>query len=174
MAAPNRSYLIGVFDSYGQADHAVRQLLDAGFTTQDIGFAMRKDDSVLTDPEKAESYGNAAVARTTTGAVAGGVLGAALGALTTLALPGLGLVVLAGALFMGAGGAIAGGFAGLISTFQLDEEEMRYYQGELAAGRPVVAVRAGDRYSEAMSILADNGAREINRQPVSALTTPRS
>src|SRR5436305_1906539 len=121
MPADTRPYVIGVFDDYDSADRAVRELLDAGFTAQDIGFAMRRGEGHLPNPEKAESYGQAAIARTATGAITGGVLGAVLGAIATLAIPGVGPVLLSGALVLGAGGAIAGGFAGLISTFQLSE-----------------------------------------------------
>jgi hypothetical protein len=168
----NRTCVVGVFENYDDADRAVQELLRAGFSRHDVGFAMRHQEGQLDDAEKAASYGEAAIARTTTGAITGGVLGAVLGALTTLALPGLGLVVLSGALALGAGGAIAGGFAGLISTFQLDEEEMRYYEGELASGRPIVAVRAGSRFSEAVAILGNSGARDVNRQKTECPSTP--
>jgi hypothetical protein len=158
-----RPYVVGVFDTYEQAEHAMRDLIAAGFAPSDIGFAMRKQEGHLPDDEKAESYGHAALTRTTTGAVTGGVLGTLLGAISTLLIPGFGPVIGAGMLVMAAGGAVAGGFAGLISTMQLSEDEMRYYEGELRAGRPVVVVRTPDRYSEAMAILSNHEARDVNR-----------
>ena len=61
-------------------------------------------------------------------------------------------------------GGIAGSFAGLMSTMQLSEEEMHHYHRELAAGRCLVFVKAGDRYSEAVAILEEHGAHDITRQ----------
>ena len=61
------------------------------------------------------------------------------------------------------GGGIAGGFAGLMSTMELSDEEKRYYHQELERGRCLVVVKAGDRYSEALAILESNGAHDSTR-----------
>jgi len=159
-----RPYVVGVFEKYDQAEKAIKDLLDAGFTRDEIGFAMRGNTAELDEGDKAEAYGNAALARTTTGAVAGSLLGGTLGAITSLLIPGFGAVLLSGILVMAAGGAVAGGFAGLISTMQLSDEEKLYYKGELEAGRCIVVVRTPERYSEALAVLTANGARDLSRQ----------
>jgi hypothetical protein len=161
--AAKRPYVVGVFDDYHQAERAMSDLVAAGFPSREIGFAMRGDESRLREHEKAEAYGEAAVSRVSSGAVAGAVLGGALGAISSLLIPGFGPVLLSGILVMAAGGGIAGGFAGLISTMQLSEEEKLYYHRALEAGHCLVFVRAGDRYSEALAILESNGAHDTTR-----------
>jgi hypothetical protein len=161
--ATQRPYAIGVFDNHRQADAALQDLLKAGFSAQELGFAMRGDETKLREDEKAEAYGEAAISRTSTGAVTGAILGGALGALSSLLIPGFGPVLLSGILVMAAGGGIAGGFAGLISTMELSDEEKHYYHRELEAGRCLVVVKAGDRYSEAVALLNSHGARDVSR-----------
>lgn len=158
--------LIGVFETLPQADEAIAALLKAGFNAHQIGFAMREqpiDKAEKKALKGAEKNGHAAVERIGGGAMAGGVIGGLLGALTALAVPGVGPILSAG-LLLASGGAIAGGFAGLMSTMEFSPEEIKWYQSELEAGRPVVAVRTGDRYSEALSILTEHGAYDINRR----------
>jgi len=163
-ATSTRPFVVGVFDDHAHAERAIHALLDAGFTEKDIGFAMRHGEGDLSEEDKADAYGHAALARTSTGAITGGILGGVLGAVSSLLIPGFGAVVLSGILVMAAGGAVAGGFAGLISTMQLSEEEKHFYKGELEAGRCIVVVRTPERYSEALAILASNGARDAERR----------
>jgi len=125
---------------------------------------MRHGEGALTEGDKADAYGQAALARTSTGAITGGILGGVLGVVSSLLIPGFGAVLLSGLLVMAAGGAVAGGFAGLISTMQLSEEEKHFYKGELEAGRCIVVVRTPDRYSEALAILTSQGARDAERR----------
>jgi hypothetical protein len=158
-----RPYVVGVFENHHQADAAVTELLAVGFTAKEVGVAMRHEEKLAED-EKSDAYGRAALARTAKGAVTGAILGGALGAISSLLIPGFGPVLLTGVLLMAAGGGIAGSFAGLMSTMQLSEEEMHHYHRELAAGRCLVFVKAGDRYSEAVAILEEHGAHDITRQ----------
>jgi outer membrane lipoprotein SlyB len=125
---------------------------------------VRSDHEQLAEDEKAEAYGEAALSRTSTGAVTGAILGGALGAISSLLIPGFGTVLLTGILVMAAGGGIAGGFAGLISTMQLSDEEKHYYHQELQRGRSLVVVKAGPRYSEAVAILESHGAVDVTRR----------
>jgi hypothetical protein len=159
-----RPYVVGVFDNHEEADEAVRDLMASGFSAHEIGVAMREDHARLAEAEKAEAYGEASISRTSTGAVTGAILGGALGAISSLLIPGFGPVLLTGILVMAAGGGIAGGFAGLISSMQLSEEEQQYYHKELELGRCLVVAKAGDRYSNALAILESHGAHDITRQ----------
>jgi hypothetical protein len=159
----NRPYLVGVFHNHADADGAIDDLLANGFSTNDVGFAMRGHDSHLDESEQSEAYGEAAIVRTSTGAVAGAVVGGALGAISALLIPGFGAVLLAGILVMAAGGGLAGGFMGLMSTMQLSDEEKVYYHNELEAGRCLVFVKTASRYSEALAILENHGAYDATR-----------
>jgi len=162
--AEQRPYVVGVFDNHYQAEEAVTDLIAAGFSAREIGFAMRDDHARLAEDEKADAYREAALARTSTGALTGAILGGALGAVSSVLIPGFGPLLLTGILVMAVGGGIAGGFAGLISTMQLSDEEKHFYHRELQAGRCLVVVNAGDRYSEALAILESHGAHDVRRQ----------
>jgi len=159
-----RPYVVGVFADHAHADQAVHDLVGAGFSAQEIGTAVRGDHEKLGEDEKAQAYGEASLSRTSTGAVAGAILGGALGAISSLLIPGFGMVLLTGILVMAAGGGIAGGFAGLISSMQLSDDEKHYYHQEVERGRALVVVKAGDRYSEAVAILEAHGALDVNRR----------
>ncbi len=162
MTEVKRSTVVGVFPSLEQANTAVKELLQAGFTEDNIGFIVRESEE-LKEQREAEATGQAAVVRSAGGAVSGGVLAGAIGALVAFALPGFGPVLSAG-LLAAAGGAIAGGFTGLMSTLDLSDEEIRWYQGELEAGRPIVAVRTDGRYSEALAIMQIHGSYDMKRE----------
>jgi hypothetical protein len=159
-----RPYVVGVFDNHHEADEAIRALLAAGFSANQMGFAMRDQRAPLNQTESAEAYGQAAVTRTSAGAAAGVLLGGALGAVSSLLIPGFGPVLLAGILVMAAGGGLAGGIAGLISTMELSEAEKHYYHHQLEVGRSLVFVKTGNRYSEAVAILETSGAHDIHRE----------
>ncbi len=161
MTEIKRSTVVGAFPTLDQADSAIKELLKSGFTKENIGFAMRDGGEV--DKQETEATGQAAVVRSLGGGISGGVLGGVIGSIVALALPGFGSVVIAG-LLTAAGGAIAGSFTGLTSTMELSEEEIRWYQGELEEGRPIVAVRTNGRYSEALAIMQIHGAYDMNCQ----------
>jgi hypothetical protein len=158
-----RPYVVGVFDNHYDADEAISALLAAGFPANQMGFARRDPQAPLSKTESSDAFGQAAITRTSAGAIAGAVLGGALGAVSSLLIPGFGPVLLAGILVMAAGGGFAGGFAGLLSTMELSEDEKRYYHHHLEAGRSLVFVKGGDRYSEAVAILESHGAHDIQR-----------
>ena len=49
-------------------------------------------------------------------------------------------------------------FRSLIGA-EIPDAEVRYYEEDLQEGRPLVLVRAGDRYQEAVDILNRNGGK---------------
>jgi len=162
MTTTRRTTVVGVFEDRRQAERAVQELCQAGFAREQIGFAARGPAG-----EKVENAaGDAAYAAAggATGAVAGGLFGGLLGALVTAFIPGVGPAVTAGLLATIVGSAFAGGLAGALLTMGIPEEEAKFYQQEFEAGRPIVTVRANDRYSEALAILSANGAYDATRQ----------
>lgn len=151
MAIATRTTAIAAFANQEQAAEAVRQLLQANFREGQIGYASQVPDSVEAAETAAEEEG------ATVGATTGGVIGALLGGIAALTIPGLGPVIAAGVIagiVAGAGiGAGAGGFLGSMSGAAIPDEELRYYEEALRAGRTLVLVRAGDRFAEAVDIL---------------------
>jgi hypothetical protein len=151
-------------------------MLQVGFPRDHIGFFIRdKSKEGVEMQEDAAHYEHEATTRTATGAITGGVLGGVLGTLTALLLPGIGFVIGAGILVAGAvaTGALAGGFTGMMSSVGLSEEESHWFQGQLIAGRPIVVVRGGARYSEALSIMQIHGAYDMTREHEYATTEKR-
>lgn len=163
-AATRRPYVVGVFDDHYKAEEAITELIAAGFSTRELGTIVRDPKIPLGEDEKAEAYGEASIERTATGAVTGAIIGTALGAVSSLIIPGFGPVILTGMLVMAAAGGFAGGFAGLVSSMQLTDTEKHYYHQEVLRGKTLVAVNAGDRYSEAVAILESCGARDVTRE----------
>ena len=165
-----RTTIAGLFQSRVQAEQAIHELKDAGFTREQIGVAMRdrNEQDILID-----ETGASAAASATTGALGGGLLGGLVGFLVgvgALAIPGIGPVVAGGVLattfgiaggtaVAGAGiGAAAGGIVGALVGMGIPEEEARYFETGFRSGGTLVTVSAGSRNMEALAILERNGA----------------
>lgn len=170
MAATNMNQVVvGVFEDRNNAEMALDELYRAGFTNDQIGFAVRRDETggttrgaLATDTTEAADAGTGAV----TGAVGGGVLGGLIGAGAALLIPGFGPAIaggiLAATLTGAAVGAAAGGLIGALTGMGIPEEEARYYQSEFEAGRIIVTVNAQGRQQEALDILRRNGAYDAS------------
>ncbi len=161
MTTSQRTTAVGVFTDRGQAERAIEVLHEAGFADDQLGFVAPHGH---VNAEDIEGTDTSSVPGAAAGAVGGGVIGGVIGAAVSLLIPGLGLAVAGGILAATLGGAavgaVAGGFAGSLASFGVPEEEARYYQEQLAAGRSIVTVTSTDRYDEAARILRDEGASD--------------
>jgi hypothetical protein len=165
MTAAQQSVVVGIFDDPAQAEKAIRDLLDAGFTRDRIGFAMRHP----AEPEHAAEAGKAdnalgAVVGGYTGVAAGGILGGLIGLAISAAVPGVGPVLAAGLVGMALGGAYVGGLVGALVGLGVPQHEAEHYHRHVQEGRALVAVQCAGRYSEALAILSANGARDAVRE----------
>jgi uncharacterized protein (TIGR02271 family) len=154
--------VVGLFRDVSQAERAVRDLKDAGFSDAQIGVVMQDREQ---QRRVAEDTGTKAGEGATAGAVSGGVVGGALGLLAgigALAIPGIGPIIAGGVLastLAGAGiGAAAGGLIGALVGMGIPEEEARYYESGVRAGGILVTVEAGPDAGEARRILVTAGA----------------
>jgi hypothetical protein len=175
MAETRRSTVVAVFPTVEQAELAVRELLQTGFSRDKLGLFVRDTGKDGIEMQRdAAHYRHEAATRTVTGTVAGTVLGGLFGTLTAILLPGIGTALAAGIFVAGcvATGALAGGFTGLMSTVGLSEEESHWFQGQLESGRPIVAVEANNRYSEALAIMEIHGAYDMTRERYTGTTPP--
>ena len=161
----DRTTAIAIFDDRTQAQRAIEQLKRAGFSDKEIGVTARDDG---------DTAGRAGDGRKEThakeGAITGLTAGAGVGALWGLGilagvLPAIGPAIaggtLAAILSSAAAGAATAGLAGTLIGLGIPEEEAKYYEEELRAGRAVVTVDAGGRLQEAQSILAQNGGYDM-------------
>jgi hypothetical protein len=174
MATNQRTNLVAVFEDRNEAEKAVDELEQAGFGAEDIGYVIRGGEvaarGMITDEQGAKDK-RGAIAGMATGAGLGAVLGAA----AAMLVPGVGPIVAAGVLTSAFGGAIAGtaigGIFGAMTGLGASEEEARFYEREFNSGRAIVAVKAGDRCSDAAAILRRHGGYDLQNRPISDVPT---
>lgn len=165
--------VVGVFQDRAQAQKAVADLENAGFTGNQIGFAIRNPDGTsepklnMPEVEGEKPVGNIPLKTT----VGGGVVGGVVGALTALLIPGVG-PVLAGGILAGtlAGAFVGAGVGDLVGAFMgmgVAQHQAQYYQQEFKEGRALVVVKTTDRQQEAEEILDRDGAiQQKTRAPI--------
>jgi heat induced stress protein YflT len=164
--------VVGLFQSRTEAEEAIRDLKNAGFTNEQIGVATRDQDSPkegriepMEDEPEIESIeedtGSGMAEGAAVGAVTGGVVGGLVGLIGSLLVPGLGPVVVGGVLastLMGMGiGAATGGLIGALVGMGVPEEDARYFDAAFRQGGALVTVNAGDATPEAVAILQRHG-----------------
>jgi len=175
MKAKLNSTVVGVFEDRVDADKAVAALHKAGFTSDQIGVAMRHAEG--STAEVVDEEGSHAGSGAVTGMMAGLGLGALAG-LGVLAgvIPVVGPAIAAGTLGVILSNAAAGaGIVGLVGALVgagVPEHEAEYYQGEFEAGRTIVTVNAGDKAGEATTILRRFGAYDMSTRAATAAVAP--
>lgn len=181
MASKNRSTVIGVFDNRAQGHRAVEELHRAGFADSHVTMVMHHNDTTVdvTDMDAAKAAQVTGESKAGEGAAIGAVAGGLGGGVAALALgliPGVGPVLSLGALaasIFGVGaaiGATGGGIIGGLIGADFPEEEARFYERELKAGRVLVGVRAEERAGEARAILDRCGGYHALTAPAMAGT----
>lgn len=147
-----QSFEAGVFSRLRAADAAVKRLLDAGFTREQITVicsdeAKERHFREFEHEDPAGEHADQGVAAgVTIGAVAGGLTAIAMGAATG-AVP----LVIAGAAGL-SGGSALGGFVGAMLTRGMEKEPADFYDQALRRGEILVAVE--DRSKQAPANLA--------------------
>jgi len=170
-----------IFKSQEQVDEAVRRLLDAGVSREDISILGRNFQS----SSRVSGFltkGDVIRGGLVNGALYGALFGSFLSLLTgigVLFIPFVGPVVAAGplgaALLGAAGGAVAGsagaGLASVFLTMGMPEEKVNVYQTRVQAGEfVVVAETVAERAAAVESLLREAGGEEIT---VTNQTLPR-
>jgi hypothetical protein len=164
--AQDRSVEVGVFPTVDSTAHAVKRLLDAGFTKDQITVvcsdeAKKRHFAEFEHQEPAGTYAPKATA-------AGGTIGALLGA-AAVVVPA---VATGSVVFLAAGGAaawaggVAGGLVGAMMTRGVEKEIANYYQQAVLDQNLLVAVDVGDpshhaELAQAARIIAEAGADPI-------------
>ena len=145
-----------VYDSYPQAERAVKALEAAGVPSSDISLVANKHVS--------DQYDNVdEVSSTATGAGIGAAVGGGAGLLAglgLLAIPGLGPVVAAGWLASTALGTVAGsatgGVIGALVGAGTSEDDAHVYSEAVRRGGTLVTVRHNQPNGKIASILSDS------------------
>ncbi|MDQ2898196.1 MAG: general stress protein [Acidobacteriota bacterium] len=171
MAHTNTKTVVGLFDTFTEAQQVARDLQRRGFSREDISV-------VANDATGEHANADPADAGAGTGAAIGGVAGLALG-LVALAIPGVGPIIAAGALataLTGAGiGAVAGGLIGALTHMGVPEDDASYYSEGVKQGGALVMVKAeGDRADRAASIIERSGAENVGEHGATGTDTAGS
>jgi hypothetical protein len=162
----DRPLEVGVFDSLEAARLAVRTLMQAGFTREQI--------TVVCSDETKERYfrefdhQQPAGTHTPKATIAGGTIGAVVGGLTVIASAvATGSLALwaAGPITAWAGG-VAGGLVGAMMTRGVEKELANFYQQAVLNGQILVAAEnhgpnSDSELARAAEILADAGAQPL-------------
>ncbi len=155
--------VVGVFSSEKQAESAVNEMRNSGFTEEEISIVAKDDRKKGKDREREGTMmgiGDMA-GGTTTGGVLGGLAGLALGA-GALTIPGLGPIIAMGPIAGMLSGAALGGITGGLVDWGIPEERGRHYEEKVKEGNILTAVRTDDRkIQEAADILRRNGASDV-------------
>ena len=164
MVETPRTIRAGVFTNEDDAARAVRELIAAGFSSEEVT-VICSDKNVERRFERFHHQDQAGD-HTPEAAMTGGLMGATLGGLTAI-----GLVASGGTALLAAGGFVAfGGIAGsLIGAFMtrgMEKELADYYDQAVVQGNILVAAErkdenAGASLAEAARILEANGAHAV-------------
>jgi hypothetical protein len=170
----NNKRAVGVFSHRRDAETALHELKNSGFSMERVSVITQDTDSKnMSGAEVREKVGNKADEGASLGAATGGTLGGLTGLLVglgTLAIPGVGPVMLAGATataiattLAGAGiGAAAGGLLGGLIGLGIPEEEARSYNTRVERGHYLVIVDGTDaEITRAERILRNSGIEDF-------------
>jgi hypothetical protein len=140
--------VVGVFDGQGDAEKALNELKDGGFTPDQVSVVAKDTRETQTMVERSDMAG-AETSGAATGAFLGGLTGGIAGWLVgigALAIPGIGPIVAAGALATTLGGAavgaLAGGLIGALVGAGIPEEDARGYETHVKEGRILITAQA--------------------------------
>lgn len=154
---------VGFFRTVTQADRAVRNLLAAGFSKEQLAVICPQDckDHVTCDMPRAEQPGAHAAATIAEGAAAGAAIGGIAVAATAIVTGGIGALAAIPVLL--GGGALAGSFSSLILAEGYKNGVEQFFTDALRDGNVVVGVEVqgtdrSARLAEAESILRQAGA----------------
>lgn len=177
--------VVGLFETYSQAQQAAAELGRLGFTSADVSMLAAEStrnaahggldldgsaagrDPLTSRNDTADTAERAGVGAGV-GAAVGGLAGLLVG-IGALAIPGVGPVVAAGpivAVLAGAGiGAAAGGLIGALTSIGVPEEHAQYYAEGVKRGGTLVTVRARDEQAQqAADVLTRYGAEDVERK----------
>src|SRR4051794_17608642 len=146
MSSSKSKVVVAAFENRADAEQAVADLHRAGFRDSQIGIVSR-EKARRGGKKNDETYAEEGAA---TGAIAGAGVGALVGlGILSGVIPAIGPAIAGGTLGVilanAAGGAAIAGIAGALIGFGIPEDEAKYYERELKAGRTIVTVKGTTR-----------------------------
>jgi uncharacterized membrane protein len=155
--AQGEKTVIGVFNSRDDAEAAINQLRQQGFTNEEINIVSKKGGRQGGTEYVDDDITDGALTGGTLGGIGGLILGAG-----ALAIPGVGPIIAAGPIAAALSGAVAGGIAGGLIDWGIPAEVSRRYEQEVAQGGILAVVRTNSqKVNQAAQILRQNGAKDV-------------
>jgi uncharacterized membrane protein len=145
---------VGVFSDRAKAQQAVAELKRTGFRDDQIGVVTQKHD------DNGVAVGKESGTKAIEGAELGMAAGAGVGVLWALGIAAAVFTLMAVLASAGAGAAVAG-LLGALVGMGIPENEAKYYEGEIKAGRTLVTVKAGDHYDDAANTMRRFGGYDM-------------
>lgn len=168
--------VFGIFATRENAESAINELEDSGFSPKDISIVMQnKEDAQAIHNNTGATVADSTVSGAATGAAIGGLTGLLVG-IGAIAIPGIGALLIGGPLAAALGlsgaaaatatgaatGALAGGLIGALVGLGVPEEDARVYEERVKSGAILVAVPAlTSDHREASAILRERGAEQV-------------
>lgn len=156
---------IGVFATREAADRAVADLKKAGYSDDQIGMVGKdaRGNTVKIDTDGKTHAGEGMAIGAAAGAATGAALGVGiLAGVLPVVGPVLALGTLGTVLLNAAGGAAAAGLAGALIGWGIPEDDAKYYEGEVKAGRYLVTVDR-DEDGDAHGVFTRHGSLDRSR-----------
>ncbi|NLC10951.1 MAG: hypothetical protein GX767_01685 [Firmicutes bacterium] len=148
--------VVGIFNEHSQAERALRQLQENGFSEEQISLVAKRDEN-QEGGQEGQDLGDG----TLTGSAIGGLAGLLAGT-GALLIPGVGPIIAAGPLAATLTGVVGGGIAGGLIDYGISEERGRYYEERVRQGSVLVSVKAeDDKVENAAEILRNMGAEDV-------------
>ncbi len=155
------SNVIGTYSDRYQAERAIEELKQAGFTDQEVSLIAKEENTRREDDENAGEDTIGISSGVMTGGAIGGMAGLLAGA-GLLAIPGIGPIVALGPLAATLGGAATGGVAGGLVDLGIPQERGSYYENEVKSGRFLAVVQTDqERASQAAESMRKTGAKDV-------------
>jgi hypothetical protein len=150
-----------MFNSRAEAERAVAALRESGYRDDQIGLVGKdaKGKTVRSGAADETNVEEGAAIGAGVGALGGAAIGAGImaGVIPVIG-PVLALGTLGTILVNAAGGAAAVGIAGALVGWGIPDEDAKYYESEVQAGRYLVTVECGQG-DDARDLLARHGGR---------------
>lgn len=156
-AGQNTQAVVGVFQSRRNAEQAVQQLRQQGFTSEEINIISKRGENGGGSELVEDDVTDGALTGGTLGGIGGLILGAG-----ALAIPGVGPIIAAGPIAAALSGAVAGGITGGLIDWGIPAEVSRRYEQSVAQGGILAVIRTdSQKVGQAAQVLRQNGAQDV-------------
>lgn len=169
-APTDQETVIAVFRSAADAQLAVEDLKEHGFSHDQLSLVTRADERELLAANPSQ-HGDQMEKSAVKGAAAGGLLGLLAGS-ALLVIPGLGPVFFAGAMASGITGSLVGGLVGAMGGWGVKDDHIRQYEAALEKDKALVVITGTpSRLAEGRALLLASLAESVTLHASTADST---